>query len=54
MYTGWIGIRIKHPSGATRLSADSRFSECTTNHIRLSSHLNVTCSVHDIVEKLLT
>ena len=58
--TGWIGIRIRCPHGATYLSADCCFSELALLKIQLSvlvsrtkrtsssSRWNLTCSRHDI------
>ena len=62
--TGWLGIRIMCPSGATCLPADCCFSELAllksnsaclsrTKRTSSSSHWKLTCSRHDIAEKLL-
>ena len=63
--TGRHGIRIMCPSGATCLSADCCFSELAllksnsvcwsrTKRTPSSSHWKLTCSGHDIAEKLLS
>ena len=57
-FSGWLGIRIMCPSGATCLHADCCFSNsaCWSRKKRTSSssHCKLTCSRHDIAEKLLT
>jgi hypothetical protein len=61
--TGWLGARIMCPSGATCLPADCCFSKLAllksnsacwsrTKRTLWSSHWNLTCSRHDIAEKL--
>ena len=60
--TGWLGIRIMYPSGATCIFADccvsglahkglSVFVYYKADNIIISS--NVTCSRHDMAETLL-
>jgi hypothetical protein len=60
----WLGIRIMCPSGATCLPADCCISELallksnsarwsSTKRTSSSSHGKLTCSRHDIAEKLL-
>jgi len=61
--TGWLGIKIMCPSAVTYLPANCCFSELALMKIRPSVlvmykvdviiSLNVTCSHHDVAEKLL-
>ena len=61
--TGWLGIRIMCPSGTKCLPTESCFSELailksslgcwsSTKQTSSSSHWKLTCSCHDMAEKI--
>ena len=53
--TGWLGIRIMCPSGVTCLPMDEKSNSAWWSRTKRtsSSHWKLTCSCHDIGEKLL-